>query len=80
MDAMATGATWDLSRLWKRYRGAISVSLTCLALVLFYWTVSRTAQRGINNFLQDYQGGTDYGFSLATSDCPSPSRRSSTRS
>ncbi len=64
MDATATGRTVDVHRLWKRYRGAIFVILTCLAIFLFYWTVSRTTERGINNFLQDYQGGTDYGLLL----------------
>lgn len=79
MDAMATGARWDLVRLWKRHRDAIFVFLTCLALVLFYWTVSRTAQRGINGFLQDYQGGADYGLLLGYVGLSLPSRRSSTR-
>lgn len=64
MDATATGRAVDLHLLWKRYRGAIFVILTCLTIFLFYWTVSRTTQRGINNFLQDYQGGTDYGLLL----------------
>jgi len=63
---METSATrrHDLARLWRRYRGATFVLLTALAIVLFYWTVSRTAQRGINNFLQDYLGGTDVGLLL----------------
>ncbi len=54
MDATAARRSYHLGRLWKRYRGATFVLLTGLAIVLFYWTVSRTDQRGINNFLQDF--------------------------
>lgn len=62
MDATASSRAVDVRRLWKRYRGATFLLLSCLAVLLLYWTVSRTAERGINNFLQDYQGGTDYGL------------------
>ena len=65
MDTTVNRPMVDFRRLWKRYRGAVFVLLSCLAIFLFYWTVSRTAQRGINNFLQNYQGGTDYGLLLA---------------
>ena len=65
MAATANRRTWNLGRMWKRYRVAIFVVLTCLTIVWFYWTVSRASQRGINNFLNDYQGGTYYGLLLA---------------
>ena len=65
MDATVTRRPLDIRRLWKRYRGATFVLLSCVVLFLFYYSVSRTAERGINNFLQDYQGGTDYGLLLA---------------
>ena len=65
MDATVTKRVVDIRRLWKRYRGAIFVLLSCLIIFLFYYTITRTQQRGINNFLQDYQGGTDYGLLLA---------------
>ena len=65
MDATVTKRPVDIRRQWKRYRGAIFVILSCLIIILFYYTVTRTSQRGVNNFLQDYQGGTDYGLLLA---------------
>lgn len=64
MEATASARSLDLRRLWRRYRGAVFVLLSCLAIVLFYWTATRAEARGINNFLQDYRGGTDYGLLL----------------
>ena len=43
MDATAKSRAWEVRRLWKRYRGTVFVLLTCLAVVLSYRTVSRTA-------------------------------------
>ena len=65
MEATVTRQPVNIRRLWKRYRGALFTIHSWLAIFLFYYTVSRSTVRNIDNFLQDYQGGTDWGLLLA---------------
>ena len=65
MDTTVTDQPVNIRRLRNRYRGAIFTILSCLAIFLFYYAVSRSTVRNIDNFLQDYQGGTDWGLLLA---------------
>jgi len=51
VGATVTRHPVNIRRLWKRYRGAIFTILSCLAIFLFYYTVSRSTVRNIDNFL-----------------------------